>query len=172
MPQRKGWQVLSVARAISKWSSPAIAAKRFSRFADRKRGQPANAETFVARLVRSGAISYDSAVHAALEGEPDVLSRRSRQRHFLQATGVYPESVIVVIGVIELVCLVLYATPRTAVLGAILSTGYLGGAIATHVRINSPLFTHTLFPIYVAALIWGGIFLREHRLRALVPLRR
>ena len=84
----------------------------------------------------------------------------------------YPESVIVVIGVIELVCLVLYATPRTAVLGAILLTGYLGGAIATHVRIDSPLFTHTLFPIYVAALIWGGIFLREHRLRDLVPLRR
>jgi hypothetical protein len=84
----------------------------------------------------------------------------------------YPESVIVVIGVIELVCLVLYATPRTAVLGAILLTGYLGGAIATHVRVDSPLFTHTLFPIYVAALIWGGIFLREHRLRDLVPLRR
>ena len=84
----------------------------------------------------------------------------------------YPESVIVVIGGIELVCLVLYATPRTAVLGAILLTGYLGGAIATHLRIGSPLFTHTLFPIYVAALIWGGIFLREHRLRDLVPLRR
>lgn len=84
----------------------------------------------------------------------------------------YPENAIVGIGLIELVCLVLYATPRTAVLGAILLTGYLGGAIATHVRIGSPLFTHTLFPIYVAALIWGGIVLREHRLRDLVPLRR
>ncbi|MGH9174971.1 MAG: DoxX family protein, partial [Vicinamibacterales bacterium] len=62
--------------------------------------------------------------------------------------------------------------PRTSVLGAILLTGYLGGAIATHVRIGSPLFTHTLFPIYVAALIWGGLFLREERLRTLLPVRR
>jgi hypothetical protein len=57
------------------------------------------------------------------------------------------------------------------VLGAILLTGYLGGAIASHVRIGSPLLTHTLFPIYVAALIWGGLFVRETRLRELVPLR-
>jgi hypothetical protein len=66
----------------------------------------------------------------------------------------------------------LYAFPRTTVLGAILLTGYLGGAVATHVRIGSPLFSHVLFPIYVAALIWGGIYLREWRLRALVPLRQ
>jgi DoxX-like protein len=61
---------------------------------------------------------------------------------------------------------------RTSVLGAILLTGYLGGAVATHVRVGSPLFTHILFPIYVAALLWGGLFLREGRLRALIPLRR
>lgn len=84
----------------------------------------------------------------------------------------YPEGVVVGIGIIELVCLALYVIPRTSVLGAILFTGYLGGAIATHVRIGSPLFTHTLFPIYVAALIWGGLILREDRLRALIPLRR
>jgi hypothetical protein len=84
----------------------------------------------------------------------------------------YPESVIVGIGTIELLCLALYVIPRTAVTGAILFTGYLGGAIATHVRIGSPLFSHTLFPIYVAALIWGGLLLRENRLRALVPFRR
>jgi hypothetical protein len=84
----------------------------------------------------------------------------------------YPESVIMGIGCVELVCLALYVIPRTSVLGAILFTGYLGGAIATHVRIASPLFSHTLFPIYVAALLWGGLFVREPRLRQLVPLRR
>ena len=84
----------------------------------------------------------------------------------------YPVSLGPVIGVIELVCLVLYVIPRTSVLGAILLTGYLGGAVATHVRVGSPLLTHILFPIYVAALLWAGLFLREGRLRALIPLRR
>jgi len=83
----------------------------------------------------------------------------------------YPVSLAIGIGAIELACLVLYVIPRTSVLGAILLTGYLGGAVATHVRVGSPLLTHILFPIYVAALVWGGLFLREGRLRALVPLR-
>ena len=73
-----------------------------------------------------------------------------------------------IIGTLGLVCLVLYLIPRTAPLGAILWTGYLGGAIATHLRIDNPLFTHILFPIYVAALIWGGLYLRDARVRALV----
>ena len=84
----------------------------------------------------------------------------------------YPASVVLGIGVVELACLVLYVIPRTSVFGAILFTGYLGGAIATHVRIGSPLFTHVLFPIYVAVLIWGGLYAREDRLRALIPVRR
>jgi hypothetical protein len=67
---------------------------------------------------------------------------------------------------------VLYAIPRTSPLGAILLTGWLGGAIATHARMGSPLFSHTLFPIYVAILVWGGLYLRVAALRALVPLRR
>ena len=83
----------------------------------------------------------------------------------------YPASSVLVIGVIELACLVLYLIPQTSVLGALLLTGYLGGAIATHVRIGSPLPTHTLFPIYVALMIWGGLYLRESRLRALLPFR-
>ena len=83
----------------------------------------------------------------------------------------YPVDRVFPIGIIELVCLVLYLIPQTAVLGAILLSGYLGGAIATHVRIGSPLLSHTLFPIYVASLIWGGLYLREPRLRNLVPLR-
>lgn len=75
------------------------------------------------------------------------------------------------IGVVLFVCLLLYVVPRTSVLGAVLLTGYLGGAIATHVRIGHPLFSHVLFPVYVALLLWGGLYLREPRLRALLPLR-
>ncbi len=75
------------------------------------------------------------------------------------------------IGCILLVGTVLYALPRTAILGAILLTAYLGGAVATHVRVGSPLFSHVLFGVYVGALMWGGIYLRDARLRALVPLR-
>jgi hypothetical protein len=84
----------------------------------------------------------------------------------------YPESTVRVVGIILLVCVIAYAVPRTSVLGAILLTGYLGGAVATHLRVGSPLLTHTLFPIYVGALIWGGLLLGEDRLRALIPLRR
>jgi DoxX-like family len=83
----------------------------------------------------------------------------------------YPTTIAVAIGLLEAVCLALYVVPRTSVLGAILLTGYLGGAIATHVRVASPLLTHVFFPVYVAALLWAGLFLRENRLRALLPLR-
>jgi hypothetical protein len=80
----------------------------------------------------------------------------------------YPAAVIFPLGIVQLVCLVAYLVPRTAVLGAILWTGYLGGAIATHVRVGSPLLTHVLFPVYVAALLWGGLYLRDARVRALL----
>ena len=84
----------------------------------------------------------------------------------------YPADSVLWIGMIELVCLGLYLVPQTSILGALLLTGYLGGAIATHVRVGNPLLSHTLFPIYVALLLWGGLYLRETRLHALVPLRR
>jgi len=83
----------------------------------------------------------------------------------------YPVQLSIGIGIVELICLAAYVIPRTSILGAILLTGYLGGAVATHVRVGSPLFTHVLFPIYVGGLIWRGLYLREGRLRALVPLR-
>lgn len=83
----------------------------------------------------------------------------------------YPARVVFGLGVVLLVCVVTYAIRSTSILGAILLTGYLGGAIATHVRVGNPLFSHTLFPIYVAVLIWGGLYLRDARLRAIVPLR-
>src|SRR5690606_12023816 len=84
----------------------------------------------------------------------------------------YPESVIVGLGLVLLASVLLYALPRTAVLGAILLTGYLGGAIATHVRVGNPLFSHVLFPVYVGILIWGGLVLRDERVRTLLPFRR
>lgn len=70
-----------------------------------------------------------------------------------------------IVGVILLICLAIHLVPRTAVLGAVLLTGYFGGAIASHVRVGNPLFTHTLFPIYVAVLIWLGLFLRDSRVK-------
>jgi len=82
----------------------------------------------------------------------------------------YSASLVIGIGVLELICLAVYVIPRTSVLGAILLTGYLGGAIATQVRAGSPLFS-VVFPIIVGAMVWGGLYLRESRLRALVPLR-
>jgi hypothetical protein len=84
----------------------------------------------------------------------------------------YPASTVFWIGLVQAVALVLYLVPRTAVIGALLLTGHLGGAIATHVRVGNPLASHTLFPIYVAAILWAGLYLREPRLRALLPLRR
>ncbi|MBL8548448.1 MAG: DoxX family protein [Hyphomonadaceae bacterium] len=83
----------------------------------------------------------------------------------------YPKSAIMPIGVILLVCTALYAFPRTAVLGAILLTAYLGGAVATHVRVGSPLFSHTLFGVYLGLMLWAALWLRDARLRALFPLR-
>ncbi len=72
------------------------------------------------------------------------------------------------LGLLELACLVLYLVPRTASLGAVLLTGYLGGAVAMHLRIADPVLSHTLFPVYVGALVWAGLFLRDARVRALV----
>ncbi len=80
----------------------------------------------------------------------------------------YSENLALGIGIVEIVCAVIYAIPRTSVLGAILLTGYLGGATATHVRIGDPFVA----PVILGVLVWGGLFFRDDRLRALLPLRR
>jgi hypothetical protein len=80
----------------------------------------------------------------------------------------YPENLALGLGIVEFVCTALYLIPQTAVLGAILLTGYLGGATATHVRIGEPFFA----PVILGVLVWGGLYLRDARLRALVPLRK
>ncbi len=83
----------------------------------------------------------------------------------------YPAGAAFGIGVVELLALILYVVPRTSALGALLLTAHLGGAVATHVRLGNPLFSHVLFPTYVAALVWGGLWLRDARVRAMLPFR-
>lgn len=107
-------------------------------------------------------LAFDSAIKL-VSAEPAVEATRQ--------LGFAPHQTLT-IGLIELACLILYLVPRTAPLGAVLWTGYFGGAIATHLRLGSPLFTHTLFPVYVAALVWGGLYLRDDRVRSLFRLSR
>ena len=80
----------------------------------------------------------------------------------------YPENTITTIGILVIICAIIYAIPRSALIGAILLTGFLGGAIATHFRINNPLFSHTLFPVYILLFIWLGLYLRSASLRKLL----
>jgi hypothetical protein len=84
----------------------------------------------------------------------------------------FPQDLVRPIGLIGLACAFLYAVPRTAILGAILMTGLLGGAIASHLRLEDSLFSHVLFGVYVGILAWGGLYLRDDQLRALIPFRR
>jgi hypothetical protein len=80
----------------------------------------------------------------------------------------YPESIIRTLGVVLLLCVTLYAIPRASILGALLLTAYLGGAVASHARVGSPLLTHVIFPVYVACFVWGGPMLRNAHLRHLL----
>jgi hypothetical protein len=84
----------------------------------------------------------------------------------------YPRTIVFTLGIILLTCIVAYVVPRTSALGAMLLTAYLGGAVATHVRVGNPLLSHVLFPTYLAAFLWAGLILRDARLRVLLPVRR
>lgn len=83
----------------------------------------------------------------------------------------WPIEKMPLVGTLLLLSLVIHLIPRTAILGAILLTGYLGGAIASHVRVSNPLFTHILFPVYIAILIWLGLYLRDARVRAIIAAK-
>lgn len=102
----------------------------------------------------------------------DSITKLLKMRPVLEASAQlgYPVNTIVTIGTILLVCTVFYIIPQTAVLGAILLTAYLGGAVAANLRIENPMF-NTFFPIVFAALAWVGIFMRESRLASLIPFR-
>lgn len=122
------------------------------------------------RLWAGRILSWLAALFLAFDGVIHVLKIAPVVEAFGQLG--YPLGTAVTLGVIELVCVALYLFPRTAVLGAVLLTGYLGGAIATQVRIGAPLFSTTLFPIYVAIFLWGGLYLRDDRVRSLITMRR
>jgi hypothetical protein len=125
--------------------------------------QTSNTALWIGRVM-SGLVVAFMALDGAMKLVPlDVVVTTSEQM------GI-PGSLARTLGVIGLVCTLLYAVPRTSVLGAILLTGYLGGAIASHLRLGDPLFTHTLFGLYLGLLVWGGLYLRDGRLRALIPL--
>jgi hypothetical protein len=104
----------------------------------------------------------------------DGISKLVLEQHVVEATTKigYPVDALRPLGIVLLVCTVLYAIPRTAIFGAILLTGYLGGAVASKVRIDDPLFGSVLFGVYFGILAWGGLYLRDNRLRTLIPLRR
>jgi hypothetical protein len=104
----------------------------------------------------------------------DAAGKLAVESHVLEATTKigYPVAAVRPIGVIALLCTILYAVPRTAVLGAVLLTGFYGGAVASKIRIEDPLFSSILFAIYFGVIAWGGLYLRDERLRALFPFRR
>ncbi|MGC1459488.1 MAG: DoxX family protein [Steroidobacteraceae bacterium] len=104
----------------------------------------------------------------------DAGGKLALESHVVDATTKigYPVDAIRPIGVIALLCTILYAVPRTAILGAVLLTGFYGGAVASKVRIEDPLFSSILFGVYFGLIAWGGLYLRDERLRALFPFRR
>jgi len=104
----------------------------------------------------------------------DSVSKLALEQHVVEATTKigYPLDAIRPLGIVCLVCTILYAIPRTSILGAILLTGYLGGAVASKVRIEDPLFSSILFGVYFGVLVWAGLYLRDERLRSLIPLRQ
>jgi hypothetical protein len=104
----------------------------------------------------------------------DALGKLATLAPVIEGTGRlgYPTSLVLVIGLIECLCTIAYVIPATSVLGAILLTGYFGGAVASHVRIEDPLWTHVFSPVYMGILVWAGVVLRENRLHSLIPWRR
>ncbi|MFI5211880.1 MAG: DoxX family protein [Ignavibacteria bacterium] len=84
----------------------------------------------------------------------------------------YSPDISVTLGIIELFCLAIYLIPQTSIFGAVLLTGYLGGAVASQLRIGEPLFGYVLFPVYIGILLWGGIYLRDRKLQSIIPFRK
>jgi hypothetical protein len=103
----------------------------------------------------------------------DSLSKLALEPHVIAATTQigYPIHAVRPMGAIALVCTLLYTIPRTSMLGAILLTAYLGGAVASKVRIDDPLFSSVLFGVYFGILVWGGLYLRDEQLRTMIPFR-
>jgi DoxX-like family len=101
---------------------------------------------------------FDSVIHLT---KPDQVVQAFAELGF-------PLSLSIPIATVEFFCLLLYMIPRTSILGAVLLTGYLGGAVATQLRVGNPLFAQTLFPVYFGVMVWSGLFLRDSRLLSLI----
>ena len=127
---------------------------------------PVSAGAFWTGWIISGLVILFLLFDGAIKLIPlDIVVETSRQLEI-------PTGLARTLGIISLISTLLYAFPRTAVLGAILLTGYFGGAIWTHLRVGSPGFTHLLFGAYLGLLMWGGLYLRDARVRALIPIAR
>lgn len=128
--------------------------------------KPGRNKMAIAGWIVSGLVGAFLAMSASFKFfAPDIV------RETMSGLG-WPAHHDLMIGIIETACVVLYLVPRTAVLGAILETALLGGAIATNVRVDNPLFSHELFGVYLGVLVWLGLWLRDARIRALLPMRR
>jgi hypothetical protein len=138
-----------------------------------RRGDPAGAvglDAVSPKAMRVGlAISAPSAAFLLFDSVIKLLRIAPVVDSFARLQ--YPVELARGIGVLELGCLALYVLPRTAIWGALLLTGFLGGAISTHLRVGDPFFSHVLFPVYVAAPLWAGLALRDWRVRRLLGLR-
>ncbi|WP_338426246.1 DoxX family protein [Sphingopyxis kveilinensis] len=122
-----------------------------------------NAAIWTGRILSGLAIAFLLAASVA----PKLMQAKTAADTFTRLG--WSTDYLLLIGMIELGCILLYAWPKTSVLGAVLTTGLLGGAIATQLRVGSPVFSHTLFGLYVGFFIWGGLWLRDPALRALFP---
>ena len=123
-----------------------------------------NASVWIGRVLSGLAVFFllfDGVVKFFLEKLPPEAVAAITSLH-------WPLEKMPLVGTILLICVLIYLIPRTSVLGAVLLTGYLGGAVASHVRVGNPLFSHTLVPIYVAVFIWLGLYLRDARVRHLI----
>ena len=110
-----------------------------------------------------------SAAFFLMDGGMKVVKARVSVEGTVQVG--YPESLVAPIGALLILCTLLYLVPRTSVLGAILLTGYLGGAVATNLRIGGSLFGQVLFPVYFGVMVWGGLYLRDAKVSTLIPIR-
>ncbi|AWK70467.1 hypothetical protein CBI38_01680 [Rhodococcus oxybenzonivorans] len=147
-------------------STPHSTAKTAGPLRSAENAAPVGRKARIAGLIITGLVTafllFDAIIHIAnIQSVRDAMAELG-----------FDENIAVVIGIVMLVCLVLYLVPATSILGAVLLTGYLGGAVATNMLTEQPLFSTILFPVYVGIFVWGGLWLRDAGVRTIMPIRR
>ncbi len=147
-------------------STPHSTAKSAGPLGSAENAAPIGRKARIAGLIITGLVTafllFDAIIHIAnIQSVRDAMAELG-----------FDENIAVVIGIVMLVCLVLYLVPATSILGAVLLTGYLGGAVATNMLTEQPLFSTILFPVYVGIFVWGGLWLRDAGVRTIMPIRR